>query len=165
MKLAGRLRPRGFTVSVDLSYPLRLGSDTLDSFGQQGVDIYQLMIAIKRILEITCSVNTVPGWRSYVSPDPVGSLHMTKRFSSRLSFDNQTQRSTSETKRQEPGSLRVKHSLMSAIHRQAVPPSLFHLVSRASNYQMGPARRRGWERGGEKERAHTLCVIISISLP
>jgi hypothetical protein len=34
------------------------------------------MIAIKRILEITCSVNTVPGWRSYASPDPVGSLRM-----------------------------------------------------------------------------------------
>jgi hypothetical protein len=49
---------------------------SLDRFGQQGVGIYQLMIAIKRILEITCSGNTVPGWRSYASPDPVGSLHM-----------------------------------------------------------------------------------------
>ena len=30
-------------------------------FGQQGVGIYQLMIVIKRILEITCSGHTAPG--------------------------------------------------------------------------------------------------------
>jgi hypothetical protein len=60
---------------------LKISFAPLDRFGQHGVGIYQLMITIKRILEITCSGNPVPGWRSYASSDPVGSLRMSPELS------------------------------------------------------------------------------------